>query len=468
MAILARRDDPVIIERTVYLTAALLALPILMALAVGRDYIIMTYVAAVAGSFLIAFPRACLYLFIVSVSFFYPYFIGRVGIHPFDICMFLLAASLVLQFLLRGGTRIVATRIDRYFLFLIFATLISAVFAYDISYSIFPCLRIIVVFLAFRIVYGFALEMGVRKLVNFYIYHVFALSVLNLILFIRAAGQDRIFGPAWLAFETYSMTALPMAIAFLLWADNKRERLKFGLISLVIGLALLATQSRAPLLAVLLAIPVLLMAVYLRSSGEARATFFRRVRKAIIPVSIVLITALLLRQTFFEGFFVRVASFIDSLQNPAETVYLRLILWTAAWKAFIANPITGVGIGNFKIVGDIVTEMKFYAEWYYISGMSAHNVILHYLAETGIIGATAIAALAGVNLKIAYRSLKLSVSPSEQQMSAATFISIFIFCVTIFYMRAWTWGQGGYIMALLFAFSVAWNYHLEGQRLAER
>ena len=154
------------------------------------------------------------------------------------------------------------------------------------------------------------------------------------------------------------------------------------------------------------------------------------------------------------------ASFIDSLRSPAETVYLRLILWTAALKAFAANPITGVGIGNFKIIGQIVPEMKFHPEWYYISGMSAHNVILHYLAETGILGAAAIMALAGVNLRIAYRSLKLSVSPAELQMSAATFVAIFVFCVTLFYMRAWTWGQGGYIMALLFAFSVAWNYRL--------
>lgn len=446
------------VERAVYLVFGLLLLPILGALIIEKDFLIFFYLPAVFAAGLVVFPRVCLYLFLLSVSVYYPYVIGRVGVHPYDICMLLMTASIGLDFLLRGRDRIVATRIDKYFLFLIAATIISAIFAYDVSYSIVPCARIIVVFLAFRIIYGFALEMGVRKLTMFYIYHVVALSLLNLVLFLKTGGQTRIFGPAWLAIEIYIMTALPMALAFLLWATSRRERTKFAVISMIIGLALLTTQSRAPMLAVVIALPALLMAGWVKMSGESRKAFMGSLRKMMIPIIIILILAFIYRETLFEGVIGRVVSLIESIKSPKETVFLRIVLWTAALKAFATNPITGVGIGNFKIVSNIVPEMKFQEVWYYISGMSAHNVFLHYMAETGIIGTLAIISLAVANLKIAFQSFKLSLTPSDTQMSAANLIAIVVFCVTIFYMRSWTWGQGGYLMALLFGLSVAWNY----------
>ena len=41
-------------------------------------------------------------------------------------------------------------------------------------------------------------------------------------------------------------------------------------------------------------------------------------------------------------------------------------------------------------------------------------------------------------------------------ISVALFIALFVFAVTLLYMRAWTWGEGGYIMALLFGLLAAW------------
>ncbi len=154
-------------ERILAVIGVLFLAPVILALAIGREHIILFYLAGVGACILVAFPRACLYLFMISVSIYYPYFVGRVGIHPCDICMLLLTASITLEFLLKGKSGFLPTRIDRYFLFLILATIISAVFAYKISYSIVPCFRIIVVFLSFRIVYGFAMNVSVRKLVNF-------------------------------------------------------------------------------------------------------------------------------------------------------------------------------------------------------------------------------------------------------------------------------------------------------------
>ncbi|MCP4669494.1 MAG: hypothetical protein GY849_24435 [Deltaproteobacteria bacterium] len=95
---------------------------------------------------------------------------------------------------------------------------------------------------------------------------------------------------------------------------------------------------------------------------------------------------------------------------------------------------------------------------FYVKGMSAHNVILHYLAETGLVGALALVVLVWGGLKTSYRNYRERLSRKDTQVTAALFIAMVVFCITILYMRAWTWGQGGYIMALLFGLVAAQAY----------
>ena len=48
----------------------------------------------------------------------------------------------------------------------------------------------------------------------------------------------------------------------------------------------------------------------------------------------------------------------------------------------------------------------------------------------------------------------------DQQVAAALFAARLVLGVTLFYMRAGTWGQGGYIMAILLGLTTAWHYQL--------
>ena len=403
-------------------------------------------------------PKYTMYLFFLSVAVYLPYHLSGWAIHPFDLAFALFMAAIVLDFTLHAHTEIRRTGLDLAFLALIIAAGISAVFAYDYHYSFFGWARLVVMYFAFRAVFKMALDLSVRKVVLFYIYQVFALSLLNCGLFLITGGSQRIFGPAWLAFETFSMTALPMALAFFIWAADRRERLRFGVISLVILIAIFATQSRAPLLAVAIAIPTLMILAYYKIRREQSARAVRTLGRIITVGAIAGAVVVVFSGTLFLGSLERVSELIASITHPQGTVALRIVLWTAAIKGFLSSPITGVGIGNFKIIEEIVPEIHMQPVWYYISTMSAHNVVLQYLAETGILGTLALLVLAFTNLRMAWRSFRRRMTPAESQISAALFIASFVFCVTIFYMRAWTWGQGGYIMVILFAFNAAWHY----------
>ncbi len=448
-------------NRADWATAALLLLLFVPAVMLAFSYrptIALAYFGLLAGIGLLAYPRLLFYLFVLSTALLLPTSLkNNIDVSPFDIILAALFGVTALEFLLRGETGIRATGLDLPFILLIAATIVSAVFAYDPSYSIVPIARIIIVYIAFRMAFRYAADIGVRRITLFYIYLVVAHSILNVIIFLAQGGRERVFGPAWLGYETLAMTALPMSFAYLIWAQRVSERAWFAVMGVSIGLGLLASGSRGPMLAVVVCIPILLFFAWRKARREKSATVLRIMRGILIPLVVLVALVVAFQETVFTGVIERLASLVDSLKNPQETVLLRLVLGKAAVRAFLSDPLTGIGIGNFRIVDQVVPEMRMEPVWFYIRGMSAHNVILHYLAETGLIGAVSLLALAFTGLRAAYRGFRRRMSDYDQQTAAAIFVGMIVFGVTLLYMRAWTWGQGGYIMAILFGLTAAWN-----------
>jgi len=130
---------------------------------------------------------------------------------------------------------------------------------------------------------------------------------------------------------------------------------------------------------------------------------------------------------------------------------LRYSLWKAAWESFLLDPVTGIGVGNFRVIDDLLPHLKFDPVRYYLVGTSFHNVFLQYLAETGIPGAGALLVLGWIIFSTGRRIYKLSGTNHEMQVAMIAFISAFIVFITIFYMRVWTWGQEGYVLAFIMA-----------------
>ena len=453
--------DETKLPRILWIIALIIALPAIFSLGIQRMNLFIVYTGILFLSSIVVFPRLSFYIFLLSISVYYPTFIGRFALHPYDICFAIFITSIIFDYLLRGKNNIVTTKLDLPFIILVAATIISAVFAFDKSYSIVPTFRIITIYIAYRAMIIYIPKFDLRKVLLFYIYQVFALSLLNCALFIIAGGKIRIFGPSWLAFESYAMTAIPMTFAFFIWSESTKEKFKYAMITITILIALLATQSRAPMLAVVITTPILLFFAYKKMGGQQKVVYKKQLYKLLFAVGIVIILGIVFKDTLFKDAFGRFEAFFNALSDPKGTVYLRIILWTTALKAFINNPLVGIGIGNFRIIDQIYPDLKFIPVWYYIGGMSTHNVILNYLAETGIIGSFSLIAITIINLKTAFNSFMINLSSKDTQISAAILISIIVFSLTILYMRAWTWGQDGYIMALLFALNIAWNKKLK-------
>lgn len=459
-------QSPISTAGRILFVLALLS-PVLFYLFGFRPIISLAWFVGIAALLLMSHPRAAFVAFMLCLGVYVRAKVGPMMVLPADVAAAFVVVAIIFEYLLRGHTRVRRSPFDLPFFGLIAATLISIIFAFDISYTLVPTLRIIVIYLAFRFFYKFGLEIGVRRILLWYIYIVAALSAYNCFLFLSGAGQYRIFGPSWLAFETYSMTALPMALAFLIWSRSTRERIEFGIICLVIAVALIATQSRAPLVAVIIAIPTLSFFAARKRRREGNPIRIGRAVRVIVIAIVVGLLLLSFQQEIFVGWLVRVERLGRSFVAPQGTVALRLVLWTAAIKGFMTNPLTGIGIGNFKVIDQIIPEVKLVPVWYYIGGLSAHNVVLQYLAETGIIGALSLVALAFTGVKTAFRGFLAKQSDADSQISAALFVGMFVFAVTILYVRAWTWGLDSYVLSLIFGLNAAWHWQTGRNSTAE-
>jgi len=122
-----------------------------------------------------------------------------------------------------------------------------------------------------------------------------------------------------------------------------------------------------------------------------------------------------------------------------------------------------LGIGNMRVVHEVVPEVKLIPYWAWVKGMSAHNVLLHYLAETGLVGAISLLFLFGKNLSIGYKSFKLKLNKHDNMISTALFIASFVCFITMFYMRSWTWGMDGHILAFIFGLNAAWYFQINNK-----
>ncbi len=448
-------------QYVIWISIALMAAVAIGLYSLGRAKYALLMPAAIVVFWLVCSPRVTFYLFLAALGIYMPQRItSTFAIHAFDILMLILFMGMATDFLLRRRTEIRSTPFDWPFVVLIVATIVSAVFAHDPRYSVVPMLRIVVIYLAFRAVFKFALEIGVRRILLFYVGLVSALALYNIGLFIILGGQVRIFGLASLGFETLAMTAVTIALALMIWSERRWEKAALASASLAIGLAIFASQSRAPLVAIIISVPILVLLARTKARRENARQPLKTIKSIFVPFVLLAAIFVMFQGDFFAGALGRYQSFVESFSDPKGTVALRLIQWSTAWKTFLDHSLTGIGIGNFRIVHDIYPDIRTVPLYYKVKGMSAHNVVLHYLAETGLIGSLALVSLVWAGLRSAHRTYRTKWTYSDCGTAVALYTCMILIAVTFLYMRAWTWGQGGYVMAVLFGLTAALHHQI--------
>lgn len=203
-------------------------------------------------------------------------------------------------------------------------------------------------------------------------------------IFMRAYGTFEQPNP----YAGYLGLYLPLALALALpgrrWLPPALRPVAIGL-ALLLSFAMVATLSRGAWVGVAMAVSVLMLAsgrrgaLTLAALGLAGLLVLAAGAAGILPGGLAGRAASIASSTFV------LRDIEDEEVNPTNfAVMERLANWQAGWRMFLANPLLGVGIGNYN------AAYRDYAlpGWETALG-HAHNFYLNIAAEAGVIGLVA-------------------------------------------------------------------------------
>jgi len=98
----------------------------------------------------------------------------------------------------------------------------------------------------------------------------------------------------------------------------------------------------------------------------------------------------------------------------------RSSIWTVGWRIVEANPVIGVGSGNYTVAEPhylltspgVIPDDQFIID----TPLVAHNIYLHILAEMGVIGLVLFLGLLGVSIASAVRAVRIAKERDDQAL----------------------------------------------------
>ncbi len=158
---------------------------------------------------------------------------------------------------------------------------------------------------------------------------------------------------------------------------RKDERLFYGFVTVVIGVALVISLSRGGMIGFLVgAIFIALLSTKLKKEHPARPSVMSSAMKGLAGVAII---AAIAASLVWIGADPVVNRIVDNKETLSSS---RTWIWSGAWSVFTAHPITGAGLGSFQTV--FPQRSEYDGSWGYVQ--QAHNDYLQVLADGGIIG----------------------------------------------------------------------------------
>jgi O-antigen ligase len=346
------------------------------------------------------------------------------------------------------------------FLLLTCAVALSAVFGYNAVNGVMPVIKQLMLIVVLCSLYQLASRVGVRFLLNLFLAFVALHAIIVSGPYIASGGRIRSFGFSESSFDDISMFALPLSLCFFLW-ETKPQRWLYLIAGLLASLGLLATQSRAPI--VFCAIGVVIVVIssswaVKRITNTTGAEEYRYVKRRIVRgVALILLVILLITifvPSLFSTAFSRFSRLIDG--RLGETIYLRATLWKAALIAFLDHPVLGIGAGSFRYVREMYPGLILDPVYFWVRGFSAHNLFLHYLAETGIIGVSMLVLLFWRTFALARTTWRRvvhqnSMKASRLAVSLALYAAGGMLLLSTFIDAGWMWGQTSYVFVFFTA-----------------
>ena len=243
---------------------------------------------------------------------------------------------------------------------------------------------------------------------------------------------------------------------------HRGGRRMWALVAVVIAVvALLLTQTRNTLLSSALCLAV--YAVYLVRNNHLLNVSRRRLALGGVVLTVMLLAAVGFALVYLPQSFERIEQLGQSSAYELKTeedfavnsFVTRLLIWITAWNGFMEHPIFGVGAFSFPFASVLYFDFPPYLYRRWVEGLGPHVAYLAVLVETGIVGFVGFLVFLGSSLRMAFRSVSMSVTRDERFVSTTILLAQLYVVASMFLTDAWLWGQCGMLWALILGVSVA-------------
>lgn len=399
-------------------------------------------------------PRLAVYQFIL-IMFTNIAVLYNPAVLLIDLSAFLLISAGLFDYLLRPQEKAFSPKFLINFIFIIAVLMIAGLMGYNPQLAIRPILKMIYLVAAFLAMYRLSRYFSINSLLKIFYWFAVIHAAIALAPYIGGAASERIFGLAHATLDDIMMMALPMGIILFLHC-RKKQGLYYLLGMILLLAALIATQSRLSLM-----LGLLFSAVAFYLSNRRVNKFYKElhadrmlltlrqvIKKRIRMIGLFFIGMIAILMAVKPEMFLALWERFEGLVMMVrwDTIQIRFVLWQAALEAFWDHPLLGIGPGQFKMLNQIYPELHFNYVFLMVRGFSAHNLILHYLAETGLLGASAVIMLMVNLFRWAKKMYVKFDAPGKSETLLILYIVSFIFLVTSFVEAGWLWGQMSYFL----------------------
>ncbi|KAA3631821.1 MAG: hypothetical protein DWP97_12315 [Calditrichaeota bacterium] len=417
----------------------------------GAIYLPIIFIIVVSS------PKLSVYQFVFFIFTNY-LFIAEPVVLLVDLSAVLVIMAALFDVLLKGENKLSFPKLFYNYVFILIVFTIVALFSYNPGLGVKPILRIVLQLVTFLSLFRLVRYFSIEKLLKlFYFFALFHASV-AILPFLGGGNIERVFGFARSTLDDLLMIALPIGVVFYLFADKNKKYLYAASI-LPITAVLIATQSRLSILfGFAFSVFALLVCFRMGKTGRFSSLENKRILKRLksivllLGTSVILFIMLLPEQ--FGALIERYSSLLTSA--PSETFLVRLVLWQNALMTFYDNPVLGIGLGHYKILSTLYPSIHQHYMFQYIQHYSAHNLVLHYLAEAGLVGAAAVLAFFINQFRLTLKIFNMKNLRMNSQTIILSLVSLIIF-LTTFIEAGWLWGQIGFV-ALFFLVLIVKNY----------
>lgn len=271
------------------------------------------------------------------------------------------------------------------------------------------------------------------------------INSLDLIVYALNTGR-RYFGFAGIEFVDYSALTFVVVSVMLFFQKMNKRRFQYVFPLMIIGSALLLTQTRNTWLSALITLIIVIGLVIIRPElvflSRRRVVF--RILTMILFIGICVTLVLYVNpkvETRVTSIIDKKAAQFDEWGNTQNSLITRALIWSVAYNAFMEHPIIGIGLYSFPHTSSEYSNLPKFLYKKYVEGLSPHQTHVALLTETGIVGFIGFMILIVSIVRIAYKNMQNARDPESRFFSIMSMTALIYAIVSMFFTDAWLWGN---------------------------